>query len=117
MASEDQSMSVTIALIPSEDRLDISFEGNLDVSVWGDVCQACERPSEKIERCIVDLRGVKRFFDSGIAILGLLHERMSRLGATVIFLSDDPSLRERVRIVASPQWHPPSLAAHQLGKG
>jgi anti-anti-sigma regulatory factor len=101
-------MPVTIDLIPSEDRLDISFEGNLDVIVWQDVCDACVRTSEKVKACIVDLTGVKRFFDSGIAILGLLYERMSRVGATVIFLSDDPSLKERMTIVASPRWHPPS---------
>jgi len=104
-------MSAAIRFIPSEDRLDISFEGNLDVTVWQAVCDACGRTSPRVESCIVDLTRVGRVFDSGIAILGLLYRRMRDLGTTVIFLCDDLNTKERVEAIASPLWYRPSLVA------
>jgi ABC-type transporter Mla MlaB component len=102
-------MSVRINFIADEKRLDLSFEGNLDVSVWQDVCDTCRQASPELRACIVDLTGVERVFDSGIALLGMLNRRLRKLGATVIFLSDDRNVKERVSAVASPGWHVPSL--------
>lgn len=102
-------MPATITFIPEDDRLDVSFEGNLDVTVWQAVCDACRRPEPDLKACIVDLTAVGRVFDSGIAVLGLLCERMRVLGTTVVFLSDDSKLRKRVAAIASPLWHRPSL--------
>jgi len=104
-------MSITINLIPDEDRFDITFEGNLDVTAWQGVCDACSRVPPNVRACIVDLTRVGRVFDSGIAILGLLWKRMRRLGTTVVFLCDDAEIRKRVAAVASPLWHRPSLIA------
>lgn len=104
-------MSATITFIPDEERLDISVEGNLDVTVWQSVCDACEQTFSNVSRCIVDLTAVRRLFDSGIAILGLLYKRMHNLGATVVFLSDDANLRKRISGVASPYWHQRSVIA------
>ena len=97
-------MPAQVSFIPDEDRLDISFEGNLDVTVWQTVCDACTRPTLTLRVCIVDLTGVARVFDSGLAVLGLLFRRMRGLGATVVFLSDDLELRKRVAAFASPCW-------------
>ncbi len=102
---ENLRMSATITFIPNEERLDISVEGNLDVTVWQSVCDACGQASPNLSTCIVDLTAVRRFFDSGIAILGLLYKRMHNLGATVVFLSDDANLRKRISGVATPYWH------------
>jgi ABC-type transporter Mla MlaB component len=104
-------MPVTISVIPEESRMDLSFEGNLDVSVWQDVCDACSHPPPDVKTCIVDLTAVGRVFDSGVAVLGLLYKRMRRSGSTVVFLSDDFKLRNRVAAIASPLWHQPSLIA------
>lgn len=98
-------MSTEIAFIPNEDRLDISFEGNLDVSVWHDVYDACARTSPALKTCIVDLTRVERVFDSGIAILALLCARMHEFGAVVVFVSDDLNIKARVGSIASPHWH------------
>lgn len=104
-------MPVWIRFIPDEGRLDFSFEGNLDVTVWQDVCDTCSRPPPNVKACIVDLTAVGRVFDSGIAVLGLLYRRMRLMGSTVVFLSDDSKLRRRVAAIASPRWHQPSLIA------
>ncbi len=104
-------MSVTTEIIPDEDRLDITFEGKLDVTVWQGVCDACKHLPAHVQACIVDLTRVERVFDSGIAILGLLYRRMRSLGTTVIFLCDDAIVRKRVATIASPLWHRPSLIA------
>ena len=104
-------MSVQISFIPEESRLDLYFVGNLDVSVWQDVCDTCNGASPSLKSCIVDLTGVDRVFDSGIALLGMLYQRLVRLGATVIFLSEDLEVKRRVSLVASPGWYTPSVTS------
>ncbi len=104
-------MSVTIKVIPDENRLDITVEGKLDLTAWRGVCDACRHPPANVQACIVDLTRVGRVFDSGIAILGLLYRRMRSLGTTVVFLCDDAVIRKRVATIASPLWHRPSLIA------
>jgi len=104
-------MSVSFEVIPEEDRLDILFEGNLDVSVWQGVYDACKQFCPSLKVCIVDLTRVRRVFDSGIAILGLLHARARACGTTDVFLTDDPTIRTRVAAIASPCWHQPSRIA------
>ena len=104
-------MSITTKVIPDEDRLDITFEGNLDVAACQSVCDACRHPPPKVQACIVDLTRVGRVFDSGIEVLGLLFRRMRGLGATVVFLCDDAVVRKRVTTIASPLWHQPYLKA------
>ena len=98
-------MSARIRLITEEDRLDISFEGNLDLTVWSSVYDACIYSPPNLRICIVDLTEVGRVFDSGVAILGLLYQHMQELGTTVIFVSDDLELRQRIAAIASPLWH------------
>jgi ABC-type transporter Mla MlaB component len=104
-------MSVQINFIPDEKRLDLSFDGNLDVTVWQDVCDSCRRVSPEVRACIVDLTRVERVFDSGVALLAMLSRRLRSVGATIVFLSDDSTLKERISAVASPGWYAPSLIA------
>lgn len=110
-------MSVEISYIPGENRLDLSFEGNLDVSVWQEVCDTCRDAPSEVTSCIVDLTGVERVFDSGVALLGVLYKRLRTLGATVIFLSDDSEIKRRISAVASPRWHNPAKLTGALPAG
>jgi ABC-type transporter Mla MlaB component len=82
-------MPARISFLPDDDRLDIVFEGNLDVSVWQAVCEASSCVPPNLRACIVDLTAVERVFDSGIAVLILLCRRMRDLGASVVFTCDD----------------------------
>ena len=91
-------MPLHASYIEEEDRLDLSFEGNLDVSLSRDVCDIC-RQARGLKSCIVDLSNVERMFDSGAAILQMLYRRMCSLGTTVVFLSDRPDIRDWIPII------------------
>jgi len=92
-------MAVHASYIEEEDRLDLSFDGNLDVSVSHDVCVICKRVASGLKSCIVDLSAVERVFDSGVAMLQMLYRRLTGLGATVVFLSDRPEVREWIPVI------------------
>jgi len=78
------------------DQLDLSFQGNLDESISQDIVDICKRISSNLKFCIIDLSGVERMFESGVAQLQVLHRRLSELGITVVILSDHPKIRERI---------------------
>ena len=92
-------MSVYASYIEEEDRLDLSFDGNLDVSVSRDVCDICKRVAAGLKSCIVDLSAVERIFDSGVAMLQMLYRRMTALGATVVFLSDSREINDWIPVI------------------
>ncbi len=94
-------MSVSISFTPDERRLEISFEGNLDVTVWLEVCNAFRCVPPNLKACIVDLTRVECVFDSGMALLVLLYQRLRAVGVMVIFLSDNADVRQRIAIIAS----------------
>lgn len=93
-------MSVQTSYIEEERRLDLSFDGNLDVTVSQDICDICKRVSSDLRSCIIDLSDVERVFDSGVALLQMLHRRLEALGTTVVILSDRPEIREKVSLIA-----------------
>ena len=93
-------MSLQTSYIEEERRLDLSFDGNLDVTVSQDICDICRRLSSDLRSCIIDLSGVERIFDSGVALLQMLHRRLEALGTTVVVLSDRPEIREKVSLIA-----------------
>ena len=100
-------MLVRASYIEEEERLDLTFEGNLDVTVSRDVCGICQRAVRGLKCCIVDLSNVERMFDSGAAMLQMLYRRMRSLGATVVFLSDRPDIRDWIPIITcKPQRRP-----------
>lgn len=76
-------MSVSVSYAPHEALLSLRFEGNLDVSAAMPVCDLCRRVPRDLERCVLDLSGVERVFDSGIALLQMLYRRVAGRGATV----------------------------------
>ena len=93
-------MPLHASYIADESRLDLSFDGNLDVSVSQDVCDICRGTSAGLRSCIIDLSNVERLFDSGVALLQMLYRRLSELGTTIVILSDSPEIRERVPVIA-----------------
>ncbi len=98
-------MPASVSYIAEEKRLDLSFDGNLDVSVSQVICDICRQVPCGLRYCIVDLSGVRRLFDSGMALLQMLHRRLTQVGTTVVILSDSPEIRERIPIIA--QTFPP----------
>jgi ABC-type transporter Mla MlaB component len=101
MPKEDFSMPMTASYIAEEERLDLSFEGSLDLRLAMDICDICKHVSPGLQSCIIDLHGVDRVFDSGLALLQMLCARLQRMGALVLVLSDDPEVRGRIPAILS----------------
>lgn len=99
-------MPVDVSYIDEENRLDLSFQGNLDVTVSRDIAGICKRVSASLRTCIIDLSNVERMFDSGVALLQMLNRRLGELKVTVVILSDRPEIRERVPAIAGTSAYP-----------
>ena len=89
-------MPMMTSFIPSEDRLDLLFHGDLDLTIAEDACRVFGDIPVGLRTCIMDLTRLDRVFDSGLALLWMLNERLRRIGATVVILSDHPELQRRL---------------------
>jgi anti-anti-sigma regulatory factor len=95
-------MSLNVSYIPQESRLDLSFHGNLDLTLSQDVCEVLSTMPADLECCIIDLAEIDRLFDSGVALLQALHRRLKQIGAMVVILSDHPEMRKWFPTVVRP---------------
>lgn len=93
-------MPLHLSYIAQEDRLDLRFEGNLDLTVSQTVCDICKTVPTDLRACIIDLTSVERVFDSGLALLQKLYRRLVAIGTTVVILSDHPRIRSHFPKVA-----------------
>ena len=98
-------MPLNASFIAEEDRLDLCFDGNLDLSISTDVCRICNKVAPGLKSCILDLSDVERVFDSGVALLQMLYRRLCALGTTVVILSDRPEVRACVSTIVSRPVH------------
>ncbi|ADC62316.1 hypothetical protein [Allochromatium vinosum] len=94
-------MPLTTSFIPSEDRLDLSFHGNLDLTITDEVCRVFAAIPANLQTCIMDLTSLDRVFDSGLALLWMLNERLQHIGARVVVLSDHPEILRRIPRIMS----------------
>ena len=103
-------MPMNVSFVPEQDLLDLSFHGNLDLSVTHDVCgivpQFRDRPQDRLRTCIMDLTRVERVFDSGLALLRMLSGDLHRFGATVVVLGDHPEIRRHVSLIQGDRAYP-----------
>jgi len=91
-------MPLYTSYINEESRLDLSFDGNLDLTVSHDVCEVCRRARPGLSTCIIDLSDVKRVFDSGVALLQMLHRHFDNIGTSVVLFSDRPEILEQIPV-------------------
>ncbi|NEX22504.1 hypothetical protein G3480_19695 [Thiorhodococcus mannitoliphagus] len=94
-------MPMITSFIESEDRLDLSFHGDLDLTITQEVCQLFAKIPSTLKTCILDLTELDRVFDSGMALLWLLNEQLQRIGATVVVLTDRPEILKRLPRIMS----------------
>lgn len=87
-------MALHSSYIAQEHRLDLSFDGNLDVSVALDMLNTGTALPRGLTYCIIDLTQVQRLFDSGLVLLKALYQQLVEVGATVIILSDHSRIRD-----------------------
>jgi anti-anti-sigma regulatory factor len=104
-------MPVRITYIEEDERLDLSFEGTLDVTLVPDVCHICRRADAGLRACILDLNAVDRIYDFGLALLQMLYRRLKALGASVVIISDRPEIRAYVPVITRPPLPAPEAAA------
>ncbi len=88
-------MGITIGHYPEEERLDLTVEGNLDLTLAGGILEACEIVDEGISTCVIDSTRVVRVFDSGLGLLMMLRDRLASLGVSLILIGDIPGLSAR----------------------
>jgi len=99
-------MSMRASFVPEQELLDLSFDGNLDLTVTHAVCGLVPQVRSSLKTCIMDLTRVDRVFDSGIALLRMLSRELHRAGATVVVLADHPDLRGRVSLIQGDAAYP-----------
>jgi hypothetical protein len=108
-AKEVSTMPMHLSYLPEELRLDLSFSGNLDVSLSHEICCICDSVPLGLRSCIIDLSGIDRLFDSGMALLKMVHGSLVKNDVLVVVLSDCPEVREHIPTVASCASHILSL--------
>ena len=89
-------MPLETALIPDEERLDLTVHGRLDLSLTQGVIDLIHEPPRRLRTCIIDLTRVQQSFASGLALLRLLDERLSRRGVWILVLTDDQHLLQQL---------------------
>ena len=95
-------MSMNASFILAEDRLDLTFQGDLDLTLSDSVCRLLANIPAGLLTCIIDLTRIERVFDSGIALLWMIGERLDRIGARMLVLSDHPLILQQLpRIMAN----------------
>jgi anti-anti-sigma regulatory factor len=87
-------MSLNVSYIPKDRRLDLSFHGDLDLTLSQDVCEVLSTMPADLEWCFIDLSAINRLFDSGVALLQALYRRLKQIGASVVILSDHPQMHK-----------------------
>jgi anti-anti-sigma regulatory factor len=86
-------MSLNVAHYPEEDRLDLTIEGNLDLTLTSQIMEACEFVDHGLAVCVIDASRVTRVFDSGLAVLMLLAERLAKFRARLVIVANDARLK------------------------
>lgn len=79
-----------------ENRLDLSVIGNLDLTLSQAVCEICTRLPPSLQLCVIDLSEMEHAFDSGIALLYMLHGRLKELGTAVVIQGGTADVQGRI---------------------
>jgi hypothetical protein len=89
-------MGIVIGHYPDEERLDLTLEGNLDLTLCRDLLGICDLVDDRVNLCVIDATRVMRIFDSGIGLLMMLFDRLQAAGVTLIMLGDISGMPESV---------------------
>jgi anti-anti-sigma regulatory factor len=108
-------MPLNVSFIGDEGRLVLTFQGKVDISLSQDICDLCRKLHPDVRVCVMDLCDVERFFDSGVALLQLLHHSLVETGTTVVILGNGAELRDRITgITSRPRY--PVPARYHIGR-
>lgn len=85
-------MGIHVAHHLDENRLDLTVEDNLDLTLVQQILEACQIIDERLETCIIDCTRVVRVFDSGVALLLMLVSKLQEFRVRLILLGEVPGL-------------------------
>lgn len=71
-------MGLHYAYSPQEARLELALDGDLDLTLTPRLMEAIKFIDARLRSCIIDTSEVQREFDSGIALMSLLIDRLAR---------------------------------------
>jgi anti-anti-sigma regulatory factor len=100
------AMPMKVSFVREGNLLDLSFEGNLDLTGTHAVCSIVPQIQNELKTCILDLTRVERVFDSGIALLRMLSRNLHQMGATVVVLGTHPDLRQHLFLIQGDAAYP-----------
>ena len=81
-------MGMDISYVLEESRLDITVRGNLDLTLTRQILAACDQVNHHLKCCVIDCRGVVQVFDSGLAVLMLLRQKLQAFEVNLIIIGD-----------------------------
>ncbi len=85
-------MSMCVSHYPEEDRLDLIIEENLDLTLTRQILEACRIVDHGLITCVIDCTRITRVFDSGLALLILLSEKLREFGVRLVVIGEIPGL-------------------------
>jgi anti-anti-sigma regulatory factor len=88
LEEQENNMSLDVAHYPEEDRIDIKIEGSLDLTLTNQILDVCRLVDAGVVICVIDATRVRRVFDSGLAVLILLMNRLAQYRVKLVILGD-----------------------------
>ena len=85
-------MSIQVAHHREENRLDLTVEDDLDLTLMQQVLDAYQLIDDQLETCVIDFTRVVRVFDSGLVLFLMLLEKLKEYGVRLIILGEVPGL-------------------------
>jgi ABC-type transporter Mla MlaB component len=85
-------MGLEVAHYTEENRLDLTVEDVLDLTLMEQVLDAWHVIDDRLETCVIDCTRVSRVFDSGLALMLMLLEKLKQYGVRLIMLGEVPGL-------------------------
>jgi hypothetical protein len=81
-------MTIFMSHYPDEDRLDLTFTDNLDLTLARQILEACEYVDSHLMTCVIDTTRVVRVFDSGVALLKLLMQKLTQFHVRLVVVGE-----------------------------
>ncbi|WP_275096681.1 hypothetical protein [Sedimenticola hydrogenitrophicus] len=85
-------MGMDISYILHGEGLQITVDGNLDLTLTRPMLGVCAQVDDRLLVCVIDCSRVIRVFDSGRALLMLLTQKLQAFEVKVIVIGDIPAV-------------------------
>jgi len=87
-------MGIATVHYADEERLELIVDGNLDLTLTGEILHICSLIDQGVRTCVIDATRITRVFDSGIGLMMFLMERLKAVGVQLVMIGEIPRLAE-----------------------